>query len=90
MIIGSLLPDIDHENSIAGSVIPAWKIFKHGRQTHTILALLIIISLYLYFGYDWLYGLSVGYATHLIGDELQGNNLKYLFFPLKRGFKFKK
>ena len=90
VVIGSLLPDIDHENAVAGSIIPAWKIFRHGKQTHTVIALLLIVALYLYFRTDFLLGLSVGYATHLIGDELNGNNLKYLFYPFKRGCKLRK
>lgn len=90
VIIGSLLPDIDHENSIAGSIIPLWKIFKHGRQTHTIIALLLIVIAYILLKKDWLFGLAIGYGSHLIADELSGNNLKYLFFPLKRGFKLRK
>ena len=82
-LIGSLLPDIDHKNSIAGAIVPAWLVFKHAKQTHTLIALFIIITLHLIFRQDFFYGLWIGYATHLLADELDGAPLKYLFFPFK-------
>ena len=104
--IGSLLPDIDHSNSIAGSIIPLWKInhilkkrrekkrikkkgklelmLQHGKMTHTLLFSSIIFIIYLITLNEGFYGLWLGYITHLIGDEFQGNNLPYLFYPFKR------
>lgn len=90
VVIGSLLPDVDHENSIAGSIIPLWKFVRHGRQTHTVLVIILLIALYITFDKTWIYGVTVGYFSHLLGDELQGNNLKYLFYPFKRGWKARK
>lgn len=81
VLVGSLLPDIDHENSIAGSIIPAWLIFKHGKQTHTIIALLLISTFAYFSEIDFFYGLSIGYFTHLVADEITGNWLKYLLYP---------
>lgn len=89
-LVGSLLPDVDHKNSIAGHIIPLWLIFKHGRETHTLLTASIFIVIYYYTNLEIFYGIWFGYMTHLTGDNLQGNNLKYLYFPFKRNKKFRK
>jgi hypothetical protein len=80
-LIGCLLPDIDHKESIAGHIIPAWLVFRHGRETHTVIACFIILALFLYYRNDFLYGLLFGYLGHLIGDDMQGKPLKYLYYP---------
>jgi len=83
-LLGCLLPDTDHKNSIAGHVIPLWLVFKHGKETHTILANSIFVALYFFTKNDVWYGVALGYASHLITDNLDGNNLKYLYAPFKR------
>jgi membrane-bound metal-dependent hydrolase YbcI (DUF457 family) len=83
-LIGCLLPDIDHKQSIAGHVIPAWLIFKHGKQTHTLLVSSIFLIIYAMSKNSIWLGLFFGYLNHLIADNLQGNNLKYLYYPFKR------
>ena len=83
-LIGCLLPDVDHRESIAGHVIPLWLIFKHGKQTHTLLTSSIFLIIYYFYRNDIWYGLWFGFVFHLIGDNLQGNNLKYMYYPFKR------
>ena len=88
-LVGCLLPDVDHPRAIAGYIIPLHKIVKHGHCTHTIaFSLILMIVYYFTSSYVW-FGMWFGYLSHLIGDNLQGNNLKYLWFPLKRGVWFK-
>lgn len=83
-LIGCLLPDTDTKESIGGHILPLWLIFGHGKQTHTILVNLIFVALYFYTKHDIFYGMAFGYFGHLIGDDMQGNNLKYLFYPIVR------
>ena len=83
-MVGCLLPDVDHKNSIAGHIIPLWLVFKHGKQTHTLLANLIICLLALIYRHPAIWGIALGYFTHLFADNLDGNNLKYLYYPFKR------
>ena len=85
--VGCLLPDVDHPQAIAGHIIPLHKICKHGRATHTLLVnSLFLVAPYLITGYihSAFQGLAFGYFTHLFGDNIDGNNLKYLYFPFKR------
>lgn len=94
LFIGALLPDIDHQNGTLCKLIPLYMlhnifkkmniwIFKHGGITHTILA----NSIMFYFAWKLesysLYGLGIGYTTHLYIDHVTGNKLGMLWFPVK-------
>ena len=81
---GSLFPDVDHKNSIAGYIIPAWLIFRHGTVTHTLLFSFIFLGIALGSKSSAFFGFWVGIITHLVADNLSGNNLKYLYYPFKR------
>ncbi len=89
-LIGCLLPDVDHRESIAGHVIPLWLIFKHGKQTHTLLTTTIFLIAWYYTKNDVWYGIWFGYIGHLMADHLSGNKLKYLYFPFNIFLKKKK
>ena len=89
-LIGSLLPDIDHSNSIAGYLIPAHLFLSHGGATHTLLFNSMFLIAYCITGHPVWAGIGVGWLSHLIGDKLQGNNLKLLYYPFKRKKRRKK
>ena len=91
--VGSLLPDLDHKNSILGrySPIPLLHnlfrrmkiyIFKHGGITHTILINIWIFIFAYIFKSLLVAGIAFGYATHLYVDNLDGNKLNMLYWPL--------
>lgn len=81
--LGSLLPDIDIDNSMLGRFIPGWLFWEHRTVTHSIffmgvvgfLGLLFKVSLALNIG------LIVGIGTHLILDGITPMGLPYLLFP---------
>lgn len=83
-LIGSLLPDIDHPQSITGYLIPAHLFLKHGTATHTLLFNSIFFIAYYITKHPFWLGIGTGWLSHIIGDNLQGNNLKYLYYPYKR------
>ena len=82
--IGCLLPDIDHPNSILGYLIPAHIFLRHGTATHTILAGCWVLAIAWVSKQPSVFGAGFGYMTHLFSDNIQGNNLKYLYYPIKR------
>jgi hypothetical protein len=82
MFFGSLLPDIDIENSIAGYLIPLHLFFKHGGVTHTIAFSMIFMGPYIYSRHPFWLGLWYGYVfAHLLPDHWQGKKLRYLWWP---------
>ena len=94
VLIGSLLPDIDHEKSILGRFSPIpWlhrilkkigiHLLKHGGITHTALVNIIIGILAYIYGSSLLWGIAFGYFTHLYIDDATGNKLPMLWFPFK-------
>ena len=84
VLIGSLLPDVDHKDSIAGALIPAWLISKHMGITHSIVAVLVIIGIYIYTRDITVFGVIIGYTSHLYIDNATGSKLPNLFYPIKR------
>lgn len=83
--VGSLLPDLDHPRSIAGSLLPfvSWpvnKIIGHRSLTHSFL----IVGLAVLFSWAYstnLFPLALGYAVHLLGDACTIQGIPFL----KRG-----
>lgn len=82
VMLGSLLPDIDHENSKINNILPVTKLvprlFKHRGFFHSVWpAVLAYLGLHIarldYIGIP----LAIGYAAHLFSDCLtrQGCNL---------------
>jgi inner membrane protein len=102
VMLGSLLPDIDHPQSYLGRRLwilsaPINKLFGHRGFTHSLLSLFLLGTATavwwannpLFFG-----GLLLGYLSHLLGDMttisgvplLYPKKTRYKFFP-KRWFK---
>lgn len=76
VLVGALLPDIDHEGSKINSIFPVtrWvgRLFKHRGFFHTIFPPLIIFGALAFFT-TWSYigiALGVGYLSHLFSDGL--------------------
>lgn len=98
-MFGSLLPDIDHPNSMMGRrVKPISKLLNktvgHRGATHTILALvMVIVFLFMInlslpiqiqpFGWSIVLGTGVGYFSHLLLDALTPSGVP-LFAPFYR------
>lgn len=94
--VGSLLPDIDHPGSKLGKTVPfisypISKIFGHRGITHSLLmvvALIFVIDHYMdveYYGVI-VFGLIVGYISHLFADYLTKAGIP-LFYPHKKSFR---
>ncbi|MDX8367177.1 metal-dependent hydrolase [Cytobacillus sp. IB215665] len=104
VLIGSLLPDIDHYKSTAGRKLPIvshliYLIFGHKTITHTLLFAVIvtgvamIVSISLQITLYPAYGLFWGILSHLIGDMIVTGNKWHggvpFFYPFTRKkFKF--
>ncbi|QEH68698.1 metal-dependent hydrolase [Cellulosilyticum sp. WCF-2] len=80
---GSLLPDIDIDNSMLGRFIPGWLFWEHRTVTHSIFFMVVLGLIGLLFKMDigLIIGLVVGAATHLILDGITPMGLPYLLFP---------
>ncbi|MCK8823812.1 metal-dependent hydrolase [Fuchsiella alkaliacetigena] len=99
VLIGALLPDIDHANSkITSKLKPLnWitRLFgiKHRGITHSLIGLALfymLINKILALGWInqiWYYGLLLGYISHLLADMLNPTGIP-LFFPNSRRFSF--
>ena len=94
VIIGSILPDVDHENSKINSLLPItrWvpKFFEHRGFFHSVFpAAIIYVSLHLA-GLDWIgIPLALGYLAHLVSDcfTKMGCNLLHPFATMRvQGF----
>lgn len=81
VVIGSLLPDIDHAGSALGKSVPfVSKLFKHRGITHSLL--MLIICWFLMSPY-----IAVGVASHILLDMLTKQGVK-LLWPLPISIKF--
>lgn len=93
VVIGSLLPDVDHPKSILGRISPIpwlhkkfkkylrWHFLKHGGITHTVL---VNIGIFVgaYINRSMLgAGIAVGYFSHIYIDHVTGNKLPMLYWP---------
>lgn len=94
VLVGALLPDVDHERSMINKFIPVTRIipsfFSHRGFFHSIFPVLIILVLSVYFDF-WFVGFPValGYLSHLLSDSLTfaGCNFLYPFSRFQiRGF----
>lgn len=80
---GSLLPDIDIDNSMLGRFIPGWLLWEHRTVTHSLFFLLVSGLIGLIFKYNLALsiGLMIGVGTHLILDAITPMGLPYFLFP---------
>ena len=90
VIIGSILPDIDHQNSSINKLMPVTnilpKIFKHRGLFHSVFAVAGIIALFSIFSQQIFgYYLAIGYTAHLLSDAMtkMGVNVFYPFTTFK-------
>lgn len=84
IMLGSLLPDIDHQDSILGRFNPISKIMKHRSITHTLWMALLITFLCINFGIHRLhqslyFGITMGYWLHLIEDSFSVEGITWLY-----------
>ncbi|MEM3154634.1 MAG: metal-dependent hydrolase [Candidatus Woesearchaeota archaeon] len=83
VVLGSLLPDVDHENSKINRIVPLTRwiptIFSHRGFFHSIFPAVII-----YFGFHYakldIVGipLAIGYSSHLLSDCFTRNGCNLL------------
>ena len=80
LILGSVLPDIDHPGSIIGKNIPLLpKLLKHRGFTHS-LTFAIVVSLFS----PWI---GIGCLVHNILDMMTKNGIE-LLWPIHNRFRF--
>lgn len=82
--LGSLLPDIDIDNSLLGRFIPGWLFWEHRTVTHSLFFMLVvgILGVILHGNIGLIIGLCLGIGSHLILDGMTPMGLPYLLFPL--------
>jgi len=73
VILGSLLPDVDHQNSKINRILPItrWipKVFEHRGFFHSIFPAIIMYTALYYGGLEYIgLPLTVGYLSHLASD----------------------
>lgn len=91
VLLGSLLPDIDHPKSKIGRLVP-WLsypiagIFGHRQITHSLLAV-FGVSYFLFGNNAIAIALGIGYLSHLIGDFLTDSGCP-LLWPYPKRFSF--
>lgn len=84
-ILGSVLPDVDHQYSTIGKIIHLP--FKHRTWTHAIYfpTLFIVIGIF----YRWVFWLGVGYLLHIFWDSFSASGIDF-FYPKKNKHHFMK
>lgn len=83
--VGSLLADIDIDNSMLGRFIPGWIFFEHRTVTHSIFFIGVVGLIGYLFNINLALniGIMVGMVTHLLLDGTTPLGLPYLMFPFK-------
>lgn len=80
--LGSLLPDIDSENSTIGKYIkPISRAIPHRTITHTIWVVALLIGLSWYLGSVYLLVLALGYTIHITEDAFSKQGICW-FYPI--------
>jgi len=95
LMLGALLPDVDHEKSMLGGII--WplsiiigKLSPHRGATHSLLCLSFVGYLALkYLSADMAIALIVGYGSHLLGDLFFGKGGCPLWWPFGKKTRLK-
>ncbi|MDC8832970.1 metal-dependent hydrolase [Alteromonas gilva] len=91
VMLGVLLPDIDHPDSTIGRrcrwlSYPIHIVFGHRGFTHSLLACALIVLLAYQFEALWIYWVAVGYFLHLLGDFLTPSGVT-LFYPSRKTYR---
>ncbi|OEH92989.1 metal-dependent hydrolase [Bacillus solimangrovi] len=89
ILVGSLLPDIDHPNSKISNAIPVLgkavsKTVGHRTFFHSLIFIVMLFFLYrTNISNDFVTGLILGVTSHIIGDMFTVRGV-YLFYPIKK------
>lgn len=92
VLIGAMLPDLDHPDSTVGKrfgflAYPIKILFGHRGLTHSLIAVGVMFYIAHATEIVWLWWLAFGYALHLIGDYLTDSGLP-LLWPSRKRFRF--
>lgn len=89
--LGSLLPDIDSENSTLGRyVTPISRLIPHRTYTHTIWVVVLMMGVAWYIESVYVFALALGYTLHILQDSFSKQGIRW-FYPFsmrKRGRRF--
>jgi len=90
VLIGTILPDIDEPESYIGRrfyglAFLIKKVNRHRGITHSIWAILLPLVLAIGTGSHFLFGLTVGVMTHIMGDMLTNSGVKGFLSPFYEG-----
>ncbi|MDP4086578.1 MAG: metal-dependent hydrolase [Bacillota bacterium] len=97
ILIGSILPDLDHPKSKLGRKVPIFShlmywIFGHRKVTHSLLFVGIVGvgsflgAFILKWSFFYAFGLTLGVFSHLMGDFLTNSGIP-LLYPLEKHYK---
>lgn len=91
LILGSLIPDLDHPKSIVGKYFFPINIFIKHRSgfTHSLLGAFSLSLPMLYFGKEYYYLTVLGCLFHLLGDTLTPLGVRWLFPIIKKRYSLK-
>jgi len=78
ILLGSILPDIDHPSSLLGRYNVMSPIMEHRGFTHTILFMVIVAYITHIYTPHWRF-MALGILIHLIGDTTTKTGIKWLF-----------
>lgn len=92
VLLGAMLPDLDHPNSTIGKRLgflayPIKILFGHRGLTHSLIAMVGMFYLAHITQNAWVWWLAFGYTLHLIGDYLTDSGLP-LLWPSRKRFRF--
>jgi inner membrane protein len=88
LILGSVLPDLDESRSWIGRRIPVLStiikaLFGHRSITHSGLILTLTIAAMFHFSHEFILGLLLGIALHIIADFFSVGGIP-LLYPLSK------
>lgn len=70
ILIGSLLPDIDHPNSTFGRYNPFTGLMKHRGKCHTIIGCMLLSSPFMLISLSAFWCVLYGAILHLVSDKV--------------------
>jgi membrane-bound metal-dependent hydrolase YbcI (DUF457 family) len=70
LLIGSILPDIDHRHSTLGRYNPFRRFMKHRGHAHSLIGGVLLSLPFLWFGERAFYFVLLGCVGHLLADKL--------------------
>jgi inner membrane protein len=86
IIVGSLLPDIDEQNSYIGRRFKLISFFSsvlgHRNLTHNCIFWFILLSVFMYFNLNFLSIICIGGILHIIEDMFTNGGVKNSLIPI--------